>query len=96
MVSVNDILKRRQEILQAAARHGAGNVRLFGSLVRGQAAEGSDIDLLVHMDDDRSLLDLIALTRELEEILGCPVDVVSDEGLHHLLRERVAAEEVSL
>lgn len=96
MVSLNDILARRKEILEIAARHGAGNVRVFGSIVRGQAGEGSDVDILVHLGEDRSLLDHVALMQDLEELLGCGVDVVEDDALHRTLRQQVLAEAVAL
>jgi len=72
-----------------AKEHGARNGRVFGSVVRGQADEQSDIDLLVSMDPDRSLLDHAALWLETEELLGCKVDVVSERGLKPRIRERV-------
>jgi uncharacterized protein len=96
MVSMNDILARREEILRVAARHGASNPRLFGSVVRGDQGPGSDVDLLVHLDDDRSLLDQIALMHDLEDLLGCKVDVVEDEAVYPGLRERILSEAVNL
>ena len=96
MVSLNSIMDRRGEILQLAAKHGATNVRVFGSVVRGQAGEGSDVDVLVRLDDDRSLLDHIALMQDLEDLLGCHVDVVEDRALHRLIRDRVLSEAVQL
>lgn len=96
MVSLNNIMDRRGEILQLAAKHGATNVRVFGSVVRGQAGEGSDVDVLVRLDDDRSLLDHIALMQDLEDLLGCHVDVVEDRALHRLIRDRVLSEAVQL
>ena len=96
MPSLSDIRRIRGEILRVAAKHGAGNVRLFGSIVRGEAKEGSDVDVLVHLDDRASLLDHIALMRELEALLGCPVDVLNDEALHRAIRDRVLAEAMEL
>lgn len=96
MVALNDILSRREDVLRIAARHGAHNVRVFGSVVRGESGEGSDVDFLVRLDDDRSLIDHIALIRELEDLIGCRVDVVAEDDLHHLLRARVLAEGVPL
>jgi len=96
MAALNDILGRRKEILRIAARHGAHNVRLFGSLVRGEAAADSDVDFLVRLDDDRSLIDHIALIRELEDLIGCRVDVVTEDALHRVIRARVLAEGVPL
>ena len=93
---MKDILARREEILRVAAQHGASNVRVFGSVVRGESAEGSDVDVLVELDDDRSLLDHIALKQDLEDLLGGEVDVVTEGGLHRLLRDRILAEAVLL
>jgi predicted nucleotidyltransferase len=87
-----DLQNRRQEILDVAASHGAHNVRLFGSVARGEARPGSDVDLLVDMDSDRSLLDLVGLGQDLEELLACKVDVLTDASLHPALRDRILAE----
>jgi uncharacterized protein len=96
MVSLNSIMDRREAILQIATRHGARNVRVSGSVARGQATEGSDLDVLVRLDDDRSLLDHIALMQDLEDLLGCHVDVVEERGLHSLIRQQVLSEAVTL
>ncbi|MGD0273933.1 MAG: nucleotidyltransferase family protein [Gaiellaceae bacterium] len=89
-----DVLARRDEILDAAARHGARNVRVFGSIVRGEADERSDLDLLVEMEPGRSLLDLAGLHLELEEMLGCEVDIGTK--IKPRLRERIEVEAVPL
>ena len=96
MVSMNDILARREDIRHVAARHGARDLRLFGSVVRGEQSSKSDVDLLVRLDRDRSLLDHIALMQDLEDLLGCVVDVVNEPALHRLIRDRVLAEAVPL
>ncbi len=87
---------RREEILQTAAKHGAFNVRVFGSVARGRADEQSDLDLLVDMETGRSLFDLGGLLVELEELLDCNVDVVTEQGLRERIRERVLREAVAL
>jgi predicted nucleotidyltransferase len=87
---------RRDEILRSAAEHGAGNVRVFGSMVRGDADATSDVDLLVEMEPGRSLLDLVGLWQDLEDLLGTQVDVLSDGGVSPHLRERIYAEAVPL
>ena len=84
--------EKREEILRTAARHGARNVRVFGSVARGEADAQSDIDLLVEFEPDRSLLDHAALWLELQELLGCKVDVVSEGGLKARIRDRVVRE----
>jgi predicted nucleotidyltransferase len=96
-MSVQDMLKeKREEILQIAARHGARNVRIFGSVVRGEADAASDIDLLVTLQPGTTLLDHAGLILELEELLGCKVDVASDRGLRPRVRERVMSEAMPL
>lgn len=84
--------EKRQDILRVAASHGARNIRVFGSAARGEADESSDIDLLVDMDPNRSLLDVAALVADLRELLGRKVDVVSEKGLYWLLRRRILKE----
>ena len=88
--------KKRKAILRIAAKHGARNVRVFGSAARGEADEESDLDLLVEMEPGRSLLDHAALWLELQEVLGRRVDVVSDRGIKARIRERVLREAVLL
>ena len=83
---------RRKEIMQIAARHGAYNVRVFGSVACGEARPDSDIDFLVNLEADRSLLDLARLLRELQALLNCPVDVVTEAGLRPRLRPQVLQE----
>jgi predicted nucleotidyltransferase len=88
--------EKKEEILKIAARHGARNVRVFGSVVRGEADESSDLDLLVSFDPEASLLQHAALIRELRELLGCHVDVVDDDGLRPRMRDRVLNEATPL
>ena len=82
----------RRAILEAAARHGARNVRVFGSTVRGDEGPKSDVDFLVDVEPGRSLLDVIALEQDLEELLGRQVEVLTDGGLNPYLQERILAE----
>lgn len=86
--------QRREEILAAVENHGASNVRIYGSVARGEAQPTSDIDLIVDMDEGRSLLDLAALHLELEDMLGFPVEIGTD--VRPRLRQRVEAEVVQL
>jgi uncharacterized protein len=86
---------RRDQVMAIAARHHASRVRLFGSAARGEDGPGSDIDLLVDFEQESSLFDLMRLSRELEELLGRAVDVVSVGGLKS--RDRaILAESVDL
>lgn len=87
---------RRAEIVQIAAAYGATNVRIFGSVARGEASTESDLDLLVDLEPGRSLLDLAGLSVALEDALHCAVDVMTPEGLRPRIRERVLREAVPL
>jgi excisionase family DNA binding protein len=87
---------KKLEILKIAEKHGARNVRVFGSLARGEAAIGSDVDFLVEMEEERTLLDLVALSQDLEDLLGCRVHVISEGGVSPYLRERIYAEAIPL
>jgi uncharacterized protein len=90
------IRRRRRRIRQAAARHGASNVRLFGSTARGDDRPDSDIDLLVHLEPDVGLLGLARLQRDLEEVLEGPVDLVPDDGLKPEVRAALERDMVAL
>ncbi len=92
-LGIKDLLaSRREEILRIAAKHGAHNVRVFGSVARGEAGENSDVDLLVELEQGRSLLDQAGLVLDLEELLGRKVDVVTEQGIYWLLRRRILKE----
>lgn len=93
---MSDPLDKRDEIAKVAARYGASDVRVFGSAARHERREESDLDLLVRMEEGRSLFDLIALSQELEDKLGVPVDVLSEGGLSPYLRDRILSEAVPL
>jgi predicted nucleotidyltransferase len=96
-VTAEDLLKlKREDIVRAAARHGAHNVRVFGSVARGEADDTSDIDFLVQMAPGRSLLDMGGLLMELRELLQRDVDVVSERGLRRGIRDRALGEAVPL
>ena len=84
--------QKRNDILRIAARYGARNLRVFGSVARGEDRAHSDVDLLVDMDPDRSLLDVVGLGQDLEELLNRRVDVLTGASLHPALRDRILAE----
>ena len=90
------IQEKRDVIVALAAKHGAHNVRVFGSVARDKAGPRSDVDILVDLDSDRSLLDLGGLLMDLEELLGRKVDIVTEKGLHWYIRDKVLKEAVQL
>lgn len=96
-MGIDQLLRqKREEILRIAAARGARNVRVFGSVARGEADDRSDVDILVDMEPGRSLLDLGGLWRELNELLGVKVDVVTANGLRDRIRDHVLKEAVPL
>lgn len=90
---MQDIIDKIKPILVKADVKRAG---LFGSVVRGEANEKSDVDVLVQFPKDKSLLDLIGLKQDLEAVLGKEVDVVTYQSLHHLLKDKILNEEVRI
>ena len=88
--------QHRDAILRIAAKYGARNIRVFGSTVHGTSTERSDVDILVDLEPDRSLLDQVGLKQELEELLGRRVDVVVEGGISPYLEERILSEAVPL
>ena len=96
MVADRFLKSKREEILRIAAKRGARNVRVFGSVARGDARPDSDVDFLVELEPDRSLLDLGGLLMDLQDLLGRKVDVVTEKGLHWYFRDRVLEEAVAV
>ena len=90
------IQDRKVQILALAARYGASNIRIFGSVANGTADENSDIDFLVDMEKGRSLFDLGGLLMDLQELFNRKVDVVTEKGLHERIRERVLRQAITL
>lgn len=86
------VLAHREEILRIAARHGATNVRVFGSVARGTAGPESDLDLLVDVGETTSSWFPGGLIVDLEALLGCHIDVATETTLHRRIRDRVLAE----
>lgn len=87
---------KREEILRITAAHGARNLRVFGSVSRGEATEKSDIDLLINLEPGRTLLDIVAIKQDLEDLLGCKVDVVTEDAVSVYIREQILKDAVSL
>jgi len=96
MMVQDAVREHREEILRIAARHGATNVRVFGSVARGTAGPDSDLDLLVDVTGETSPWFPGGLTADLEDLLGCHVDVATERTLHRRIRDRVLVEARSL
>ena len=94
--SIEQLKDQRKEILRLAESYGAKNIRVFGSVARGEADPDSDVDFLVELEPGRSLLDLGGLLMDLQGLLRCDVDVVTVSGLRQRIRQRVLQEAVPL
>ena len=90
------VQEKREEILSIAAQYRADNVRIFGSVARGEDREDSDVDFLVDMEPEHSLLDRIGLMQDLEDLLGRKVDVATEKVLRDFCRDRILNEAVPL
>lgn len=86
------IADKKERILVLAAKYGASNIRVFGSVANGTANSNSDIDFLVDMEKDRSLFDIGGLLMDLQELFGRKVDVVTENGLHWYIKNRIISE----
>ncbi|NEQ26789.1 MAG: nucleotidyltransferase family protein [Microcoleus sp. SIO2G3] len=96
-MGIDELLKeKREEIIRIAAQHGAYNVRVFGSVARGEANSDSDIDFLIDLGEKRSPWFPVRLIRDLEILLGRKVDIVTEKGLKERIRKRVLQEAVLL
>jgi predicted nucleotidyltransferase len=93
---MNDIGETRHVIIDILRKHEVKRASLFGSVIKGEATEESDIDLLVEFEGEKSLLDLAGLKIELEEILGKKVDVLTYKSLHPLLKEKILGEQEAI
>lgn len=97
IIRIEELLKeKRIEIIETAAKHGVHNVRVFGSVARGEAGPESDLDILVELEVGRSLLDHAALLLDLQELLGINVDMVTEKGLKARIKDDVLNEAVAL
>jgi len=96
-MNIDEIKKnKRNEILSIANRYGAKNIKIFGSTLSGEAKKNSDVDFLVELESGRSLLDMVAIKQDLEDLLGCKVDIVTEAALSPYIRNEVLSQAVRL
>ena len=95
-MTLDTLRAKREEILALADRHKAEQVRVFGSVARGEASPESDVDLLVHFRSGASLLDLIGLQQEASDLMQARVDIVSDDVISPYLVNRILGEAIPL
>jgi predicted nucleotidyltransferase len=95
-MNLEQVRQHRSDIERLASRYGASNLRIFGSVARDESGPGSDVDVLVDFAPGRSLFDLVGFEQDLEELLGCEVDVVSEGGISPYIQDRILAEAVPL
>lgn len=86
----------KPQVLAVATRHGASNLRIYGSIATGREHPCSDLDLLVDLPEEQSLLGLMSLRQDLEDLLGCSVDVTEAETLHPLIRTQILEQALAL
>ncbi len=95
-MKLEELKAYREDILAMAAQYHAPNIRVFGSVVRGEATDESDVDFLIDVPPEQTLFDLIRLTRSLSELLGCQVDVAQSTVLHPRIRDEVLQNAIPL
>lgn len=96
-MKIEELIKEnRAKIVEITSLHGAAKVRIFGSPARGETKPGSDIDLLIELQAGRSLLDIVAIKQDLEDLLDCKVDVVTEAALSPYIKDDVLQQAVSL
>jgi predicted nucleotidyltransferase len=96
MISLEKIRAHRQEILDIAKNYGARNIRIFGSVARGEARPDSDYDFLIDLEPDRSAFEIGGLLMDLQDLLSAKVDIVTEKGLNKHVRERILKEAIDV
>jgi predicted nucleotidyltransferase len=95
-VKIEELKEKREKILAIARRHGARRVQVFGSLVRGETRKDSDVDFLIELEPGRTLLDVIAIKQDLEDLLQSKVDVVTKSAVSPYIRDEIVSQAISL
>jgi predicted nucleotidyltransferase len=95
-VKIEELREKREKILTIAKRHGARRVQIFGSLVWGETGKDSDVDFLIELEPGRTLLDVIAIKQDLEDLLQSKVDVVTKSAVSPYIRDEIVSQAISL
>ena len=95
-MEIKELKQKREEIISIAKRNGGRKVRVFGSLVRGESGVNSDVDFLIELEPGRSLLDIIAIKQDLEELLQRKVDVVTEKAVSPYIRSEILSQAISI
>ena len=96
MITRESLARQREAILEIAQRHGAHDIRIFGSMARGDGTESSDVDFIVRFEPGRTLFDHGSLLMDLQDLLGVEVDIISEGGMRPRFREHVLKEAIPL
>ena len=95
-MKIEELKEKRDQILTIAERHGAQRVQVFGSSARGESGRESDVDFLIELEPGRTLLDIIAMKQDLEDLLQRKVDVVTEGAVSPYLRDEIVSQAISL
>jgi hypothetical protein len=95
-MNLEEIREYREQIINLTEQYNSTNVRVFGSVARGESTENSDIDFLIDPTPEQDLFDLIRLTRSLKELLHCDVDVIHSNALHPTIKDQITKEAIPL
>jgi hypothetical protein len=95
-MKIEELKEKREQILAIAERHGARRIHIFGSTARGEGARDSDVDFLIELAPKRSLLDIIAMKQDLEDLLQCKVDVVTEKAVSPYIRDEIVSRAIAL
>ena len=95
-MKLQQLKQYRSAIVKLAKQYRATNIRVFGSVAKGEATENSDVDFLIDPTPEQDLFDVIRLRRALQELLNCEVDIVHSTALHHSIKEEILASAIVL
>ena len=95
-MKIEELKEKRRQIFAVAKRHGARRIRVFGSLAKGESRRDSDVDFLIELEPGRTLLDVVAIKQDLEDLLQRQVDVVTEDAVSPYLKDEIVTQAISL